>query len=329
MRPEILNHLRETTAEEAELLTAGHAIRKDLYTSEEDFIIESEKLLRQGKLMDIRRHTRYAYFPPHGHDYIEMIYVVSGQLTHIIDGRDRIVQGTGDLLFLGRHATHEILPAGEEDLAVNFIILPEFFNRPLSMIEREDMLRDFLIASVTGSDAAMDYLYIPASGILQVENLMENMIFSLLDSSRATNTVIQNTLGLLFQTLSLYSDRFNQQTPDRENRNLLFSVLKYIEDHYREGTLEEVSAQTGYPTYFVSRILKRSTGSNFKQLLQRRKLQQAVYLLENTTLPVDAILDRIGYENSSYFYRKFREQYGCAPSEYRALHSGLIRVYDK
>jgi AraC-like DNA-binding protein len=329
MRPEIIDHLREITAEEQELLTADHAIRKDLYTSEEDFIIESEKLLRQGKLIDIRRHTRFGYFPPHGHDYIEMIYVVSGQLTHIVDNRDRIVQGTGDLLFLNKHARHEILPAGENDLAVNFIILPEFFNRPISMIDREDMLRDFLIASVTGNDASVDYLYIPASGIVQVENLMENMIFSLLDSSSATDTIIQNTMGLLFQNLSLYSDLFNQQTPDRENRNLLFSVLKYIEDHYQDGTLEEISAQTGYPTYFVSRILKRATGSNFKQLLQKRKLQQAAYLLENSTLPVDTILTRIGYENSSYFYRKFREQYGCAPSDHRALHSGLIRVYDK
>ena len=329
MRPEILNHLKETTSEEEDLLAAGHSIRKDLYTSEEDFIVESEKLLRQGKLIDVRRHTRYAYFPPHGHDYIEMIYVISGQLTHIVDGRDRIVQETGDILFLNRHARHEILPAGADDLAVNFIILPEFFNRPISMIEREDMLRDFLIASVTGNDSSADYLYIPASGIVQVENLIENMIFSLLDSSGSTNTIIQNTMGLLFQNLSLYSDLFNQQTPDRENSNLLFSVLKYIEDNYRDGTLEAISAQTGYPAYFISRILKRSTGSNFKQLLQKRKLQQAAYLLENSTLPVDTILGRIGYENSSYFYRKFREQYGCAPSEHRALHSGLIRVYDE
>ena len=44
--------------------------------------------------------------------------------------------------------------------------------------------------------------------------------------------------------------------------------------------------------------------------------------LQNTTLSIDKIIVHIGYENSSYFYRVFREKYGCSPSEYR-LHPSL------
>ena len=51
--------------------------------------------------------------------------------------------------------------------------------------------------------------------------------------------------------------------------------------------------------------------------MQQRKLQQAAYLLSHTPLPVEAILENIGYENSSYFYRRFRERYGCSPADYR------------
>jgi AraC-like DNA-binding protein len=58
-------------------------------------------------------------------------------------------------------------------------------------------------------------------------------------------------------------------------------------------------------------------GKNFKELLQLRKLQQAAYLLDNSTLSVDRILESIGYENSSYFYRCFRAKYSCSPKEYR------------
>ena len=32
---------------------------------------------------------------------------------------------------------------------------------------------------------------------------------------------------------------------------------------------------------------------------------------------MEAILENIGYENSSYFYRRFRERYGCSPADYR------------
>ena len=67
----------------------------------------------------------------------------------------------------------------------------------------------------------------------------------------------------------------------------------------------------------MSRMLKKRTGKNFKELLQLRKLQQAAYLLQNSTLSIDKIIEHIGYENSSYFYRMFHEKYGCSPSEYR------------
>ncbi len=323
MRKQILDYLQEITEEEQELIETGQAIRKELYTSEDAFIIESEKLLQEGKLIDIRRHTRFAPFPPHRHDYIEMIYVVQGSLTHIVNSEETIVQNAGDLLFLNQHATHEIKPAGKDDLAVNFIILPEFFSRPLSMTQRQDLLRDFLISSVVEKSTSAAYLHIRAGGVLPVENLMENMLFTLMDAPASTNTVIQETMGLLFINLSMYCDLVGRESDDKSSRHLLFQVLKYIESHYKDGTLTEVAEENGYPPYFVSRILKKHTGSNFKELLQTRKLQQAAYLLENSTLAVDFILEEIGYENSSYFYRKFKEQYHCSPSAYRQAHSHL------
>ena len=71
------------------------------------------------------------------------------------------------------------------------------------------------------------------------------------------------------------------------------------------------------PDYALSRLLKHHTGANFKQLLQQRKLQQAAYLLSNTGMSTDAVMAAVGYENSSYFYRKFREKYTCSPAQFR------------
>ena len=39
----------------------------------------------------------------------------------------------GDLLFLNQNAVQEILPAGKDDIAVNFIVLPEFFDTAFFM----------------------------------------------------------------------------------------------------------------------------------------------------------------------------------------------------
>ena len=56
-----------------------------------------------------------------------MIYMCSGSTTHIINDCERIVLREGEILLLNQNAAHEILPAGMNDVAVNFLILPDFY----------------------------------------------------------------------------------------------------------------------------------------------------------------------------------------------------------
>lgn len=317
MNPELLTYLEPVTAEEQAILDGQLDIRKDLYTSKKDFIIDSQKLLEKGRLIELRPHTRFAHFPRHRHDYVEMVYMCSGSTTHIINDTDRITLTEGDLLFLNQNATQEILPAGLHDIAVNFIILPEFFDRSLSMIESENVLRDFLVSTLAKTSSPAAYLHFQAKDILPVQNLLENMIWTLIHRKSGANTITQTTMGLLFMNLSAFAESINQDTAGQYEQTLVFSVLKYIETHYKNASLIDICTEHCLPPYYISRLLKKYTGSNFKNLLQQRRLQQAAYLLSQTTLSVEAVIDAIGYENSSYFYRKFREKYGCSPAEFR------------
>lgn len=319
MRQELLTHLQQITLEEQAILDGHTDIQKDLYTSRKDFVIDSQKLLEKGRLIEIRPHTRFAHFPKHRHNSIEMVYMCCGSTTHIINDSDQIVLNEGDLLFLNQNVTQEILPAGKDDIAVNFIILSEFFDQSIAMMERENILYDFLISALSDDCSKSSYLHFQAKDIIPVQNLMENMIWTLIHKRSNTNTLNQTTMGLLFMNLSSFATTLNQDDPNQYEQNLVFSVLKYIESHYKHGTLEDISKEIRQPTYYVSRLLKKHTGFNFKELLQQRKLQQAAYLLTQTPLSTESIMNAIGYENSSYFYRKFREKYGCSPKEYRNL----------
>ena len=317
MQEELLSYLRKITKEEQAILDGQKDVQKNIYTSKKEFIIDSQKLLERGQLIEIRPHTRFVHFPKHRHNYVEMIYMCSGHTTHIINDTDRIILDEGDLLFLNQYASQEIFPASEEDIAVNFIILPEFFDRSLSMIERENVLRDFLVSALAGDTSLASYLHFRAKDILPAQNLIENMIWSLVKKKSGMNTINQTTMGLLFMNLSMFADTINQNNPGRYEQNIVFSILKYIDTHYKDGTLEDISRVLRLPNYKVSRLLQKYTSCNFKELLQQRKQQQAVYLLSQTPLSIEAIMEAIGYENSSFFYRKFREKYGCSPKEYR------------
>ena len=75
MRQDLIDRLREITPEEQELLNGSGEIRRERYTNRRDFVVDSRLLLEKGRLIEIRPHTRFAYFPKHRHNYVEMVYM--------------------------------------------------------------------------------------------------------------------------------------------------------------------------------------------------------------------------------------------------------------
>ena len=175
MDEKLYKELRNITDEEKEILQGRDNIDRRLYMEQQSDIINANKLLEQGKIITIRPHTRFIHFPKHTHDYIEVIYMCSGSTTHIIND-NKVVLEKGELLFLSMNAVQEILPAKENDVAVNFIILPEFFNKALNMIEMEESpLKDFIIESLVGKKGNIGYLHFKVADVLPVQNLIENL----------------------------------------------------------------------------------------------------------------------------------------------------------
>ncbi len=320
MNQELLNRLKIISPEEAQILAGKPQVQQSLYTAREEFVVDSRRMLEAGKLIDIRPHTRFVHFPAHRHNYIEIIYMCSGSTTHIVNG-SRVVLKEGELLFLNQNATQEIFPAGEKDIAVNFMVLPEFFDRTFLMMDEPSTLRDFLVGSLKAESGMSDYLHFHVSGILPIQNLVENLIWSLVNRQPNRRNINQTTMGLLFLQLLNHTDRIGQNDPAAWAQGMLFAAMRYVEENYRNATLEELAGKLKEPGYTISRLLLRHTGQNFKQLLQAKRLNQSAFLLTTTALPVEEIIAAVGYDNTSYFHRIFKERFGVTPKGYRARES--------
>ncbi|MBR4140019.1 MAG: AraC family ligand binding domain-containing protein, partial [Lachnospiraceae bacterium] len=131
MRKELLEKLRPVTEEERKILEERKEIQKDIYTATEEFTIDSRKMLEKGRVIDIRTHTRFTTFPKHSHNFIEILYMCEGHTFHKIDGMTDVELKAGELLFMNQLSSHEIEEAGENDIGINFIILPQFFDQVL------------------------------------------------------------------------------------------------------------------------------------------------------------------------------------------------------
>lgn len=315
MNQDLLRELKRFSEEEQELLD-GHRLRKDLYTCGSGFEVDRKKLLQQGQLIDIRTHTRFVAFPEHTHNYIEILYMYSGSTTHVINGKTELTLGTGELLLLGKGCRHEILPAGIDDIGINFIVLPEFFYTAFHMMEGKSVLSDFIIDNLTGKCEKMPFLCFHVADVLPIQNLLENLVWSIRDkvSDRKIN---EFTMGLLFLQLLNCTERAEG---GGKEHGLALNLLTYINDNYEHATLSEFAAQERQPLYRVSRRVKAEFGVPFQTLLQEKRMQAALSYLTETKLPVSEIISAVGYENTSYFYRTFREKFRISPNEYRKSH---------
>lgn len=324
MTEELLVELKKITPEEESILAGRAEIEKDIYMSEGHDTVEAKRLLDDGKLIQVRTHTRFVHFPRHTHNYIEVIYMCSGSTHHVIDGKDVFLQ-EGEVLLLNQKAVQEIYPAGMDDVAVNFIVLPEFFDCGLKMMgEEKNLLRDFVIDCLKGENGAAGYIHFKVADILPIQNLLENLIWSIWHRQPNKRSINQITMGLLFLQLMNYTDRMETGFGNRQ-QGVMISVLGYVEEHYRDGELSKLARLLHYDLYWLSREIKKITGKNYTELVQEKRLNQAVYLLEHTTMSVMDIGMSVGYDNISYFHRIFQKRYGMTPRKYRVTKKVTVK----
>ena len=311
-----MRRLRQVTEEEERLL-AGGQVDKSLYSSGAGFLIDSEKLLAKGKLITVRPHTRFASFPMHRHNYVEIMYMCSGKTVHRMEGRPPLTLQAGELLFLNQNAAHGVDRAGEEDVGVNFIVLPQFFDYALALIGMDNVLGKFLLSGLRQSGGELSCLHFRVSHVPTVQNLVENLVWSLVHPQPNARRINQATMGVLLLQLLNYTEDLEAAS----GNGAVLSALREIEENYRTADLTRLAGELHVSLPYLSAAVHRATGRTFKELLLEKRLSKAAQLLRTRLTTQDIIL-AVGYENTSYFYRVFRARFGVTPKEYRRQQGG-------
>lgn len=319
MDEQLIKKMQEITDEEQAYLDGSGQVLKDIYTRKNQFEVDCQLFLREGRLITVRHHSRFVEFPQHKHNYIEMLYVCAGEITHYIGGQEIRMQ-PGDMILLNQHVKHGVKRAEYGEVGINFIVLPEFFDIPLQMIGRQNILADFLVGTLRQNNPIPQYLNFQLGGQQAISNLMENMITSIICGNQNEEVINQYSMGLVFLYLINHMDRLSAQSSQSYEDIIIQATTKYIDSNYKTASLSCIAEDFKQPLPTLSRLIKKSTGYTFQELLMRKRFQKAVMFLVETELPVEEIAVNIGYENQSYFYRQFKKRYDMTPNEYRKLH---------
>ena len=227
MKQKLLDELMKVSEEEQKYLDGQGDIEKQLYAKEQIGEIDRELLLKRGQLITVRPHSRFVDFPEHRHNYVEIMYVAQGCITHCIEGKELVLH-KGDVLMLNQQVVHSIKRADYQDIGINFIALPEFFEVPLSMLGGENVLARFVTSVFRQKDPVSHYLLFRLQENEQVENLMENMVESMLHGYANEDIINQYSMGIVFLYLLNHLENLSHNSSMDYKETVVQAVLGYI-----------------------------------------------------------------------------------------------------
>lgn len=106
----------------------------------------------------------------------------------------------------------------------------------------------------------------------------------------------------------------------QETENVIDKMVKYIEENLDKNITRADLAQLVYLNAdYMSRMFKEEKGVSLVAYITTRRMEKAKQLLLTTNESIYSIASKTGYVTSSYFAKKFKEYYGVAPAEYKAI----------
>lgn len=112
--------------------------------------------------------------------------------------------------------------------------------------------------------------------------------------------------------------RRRERPEERQRMERLKSVIAHIETHYAGKIyLRDLAGMAGMSESRFSRFFKETMHETPLACINRLRIEKAAELLRETDRKLLDIALEVGFEHQGYFIRRFREQTGVTPAEYR------------
>lgn len=97
-------------------------------------------------------------------------------------------------------------------------------------------------------------------------------------------------------------------------------IISEVQKNYKEDmNLKTLSYKYHMNTSYLGQIFQKEVGCSFAQYVTTMKNSKAKDLILNTNMKINDIAREVGYTDTSYFYRKFKQCYGVSPAAMREM----------
>lgn len=266
----------------------------------------------------------------HRHEFMQIWYVLRGRCEHYVEGKKYSLD-VGDTFLIPPNLEHKTLVQSDTvviccDFALETVLPPsdaiDEGRSELSMMkvlcfleESKDQLPCFRFQQKTRR---------------RVERLMQE----LLEEYEQGGNYYQEILRIKIRELIFLFMREFETAPEHIRADLIYEkyktlmaeAIRYIDANYSENlTLSDICKQFAISKTYFCHLFKLITEKTFTEYLTDLRIRAAMNLLEDHSLSITEISEKLGFSNTSYFSKIFKKHTGSLPKEYRKERSLLLR----
>ncbi|MCM3634290.1 helix-turn-helix transcriptional regulator [Paenibacillus camelliae] len=252
----------------------------------------------------------------------ELLYVSKGVAATEMNGHQYVLH-EGDLIFLSADVYHqnEVISSTASFIGIHF----DFFDE-IEIMTEEDMIisDDHVLKKSIAKEAvtppfhalSKEPLYQPSSNCVQLmKTLVQEFSKRPPGYELMCRALILQILTALLRTQ--ITKRFEDLSPHTMQ---IKAIIQEIQAHPEKDWNNKLLAKRmNVHEDYMSKLFKKVTGSSPKIFIQLTRHHLARQLLSETSMSIEAISEKVGYQDAHYFSRSFRKHEGIPPVEYRKL----------
>jgi AraC-like DNA-binding protein len=263
------------------------------------------------------QHKRDTYLQNvelHHHDFYEIYFLVSGDVTYSIEGKlYRVVPG--DVLLISPRELHQIFIKSDAEAYERYVLWID----PAMLTRLSTETTNLEKCLNPARDGYTNQLRIPIEYMNEVGNLMEG-IYRESDCEGYGGDLMQESLIVrLLVLINRIADSKSEKTDEEPYTNMLVAgVINYVNEHYGETlSLDDMAERLYVSKYHLSHEFRRQMGTGVYHYIQKKRVQIARQLLAQGEKP-NNVYRRCGFGDYAGFYRAFKAEYGAGPREFAA-----------
>lgn len=121
----------------------------------------------------------------------------------------------------------------------------------------------------------------------------------------------------MIELFNLYIEEVKANRISRDSYNVQKTKQLLETEYMHDISLKDISQKLGIHPNYLSTVFRNETGITYTQYLRSLRVKKASEMMQDPSLKIYEIAERVGYVDTASFYRAFKEETGTSPVQYR------------